>query len=45
VSAKSVKLYGRKDSVPVLNQRGMKKCGDVPIYLHSPFISTLDGDK
>jgi hypothetical protein len=45
VSAKSLKLCGRKGIVPEILQRRMKKCGEVQIQLHSPFISTLDGDK
>lgn len=43
MSAKSLKLCGRKGIVPELLQRGMKKCGEVQIQLPSLFISTLDG--
>ena len=45
MSTKSLKLYGKKGFVPELLQRGMKKCGEVQIQPHSPFISTLDGYK
>jgi hypothetical protein len=45
VSAKSLKLYGRKGRVSELLQGGTKKCGEVQVQLHSPFIATLDGDK
>lgn len=45
MSAKPRKLYGRKGVAPELLQCGMKKCGEVQLQLHSPFISTLGGDK
>ena len=45
MSAKSLKLCGRKGIVAELLQRRMKKCEEEKIKLHSPFISTLDGDK
>ena len=45
MSAKSLKLYGRKGTVPELLQRDMKKCGEVQIQIHPPFVSKLDGNK
>lgn len=45
MSAKALQLYGRKGIVLEILERGMKKCGEVQMQLHSPSISTLDGDK